>query len=469
MNNFNPEKQYRCTIIRGKAKTDLDNLLPRYAEIIQDICPCSKDDFSIKFNSQLERIINGNTKTLDNHRTEIAGKLFGMYFVDNADIVYPSERTLKLVEDEDQPSFFKDIAFKFQFPNGMDSIHNIRERLKYNIQLRPFPFIIELLTIAEHKNIVISKNEIGYFVLNCLEVLQGRVSPQIVFKKISEYRDLNKIVKVETPGKASSFSMQHINEQLSILELANLIRILNNHIYLNTAEKKSIDWFRSHWDKSIEFDIYSYSLSSVEDRKKLLFDWQIYFSKINKNAMNIFPTTIDAIQFTPDISLSKKTASGIDKIALGDDGENYIFKYEKERVAHYDKRLVNKVLLLGKTKGLGYDVQSIFADNSEYAEFVHYIEVKATKRVTEPPLAGSDGWMDAVTLTRNEWVAAKQHLRSFSIYRVYFTPNKTIVYIIKNPFEKNANGSIKCTPINYRMDFSRESIDKIIEGASNGS
>ena len=464
MNNFDPSKQYRCTIIRGKAKTDLDNLLPKYAEIIQSICPCTEADFVNSFNSRLKRVINGSEKTLNNHRTEIAGKLFGMYVINEMDLVHPSTRTLKILEDEDQPSFFKDICLKFQFPNGMDSQYTTRDRIEKNIKFKPFAFVLELLFIAQKKGINLTKNEIGYFVLNSLYVLQGIISPQMVFDKILEYRKLNKVVKVHTPGKASSFSIQHINEQLTILELANLIRIKQNVIYLNILEIKSITYIKSHWNKGIEFDIYKYSFDSTEARKKIRFDWQVYYTKTDNNTANIFPTSVQAIQFNPEEKLKTIPSQKVNTIALGDDGENYVFKYEKERVAKYDNRLTNKVHLLGKIRGLGYDIQSIFADTSKYSEFVHYIEVKSTKRVTEPPIEGVDGWLDAVALTRNEWVAAEQHAEFFSIYRVYFTPVKTIVYIIRNPFKKNKDGSIKCTPMNYRMDFSKESIDATFEG-----
>jgi len=181
---FNPEIQFRCTIIRGKAKTDLDNLLPKYAKIIQEICPCPKDEFPRIFNEHLERIIGGTKKTLDNHRTEIAGKLFGMYYYDSDNTVYPSERTLRFLENEDQPAFFKDICVKFQFPNGMDSIHTIEEKISKNISIRQFPFILELLNIAKENNTKITKDEIAYFVLNSLEVLQSNVLPIQVYEKI---------------------------------------------------------------------------------------------------------------------------------------------------------------------------------------------------------------------------------------------------------------------------------------------
>lgn len=456
MTDFDPTKQYRSSIIRGRSLNDLDNLLPVYVKIIQEICPCPKSDFDSKFNSYLELKIKANEKTLNNHRTEIAGKLFGLYFMTEDKIVYLSERALKLLEDEDQPAFFKDICFKFQFPNGMDSIVTIKNKMSHKVSIRQFSFILELLTIANDKNINLTKLEIAFFVLNSLEVLQGNVTPDKVLQELIEYRDSGREISFPTGSR----SMQHINEQLSLLVLANLIRIdINNKvIFLNFKEQESIDYIRSFWNVELEFDAYNYSPDRLQ---KLRFDWQIYYSKINKAEVDIFSTSIEAIQFSIETKKEETVETkpkGIDKIALGDDGENYVYNYEKERVGKYDGRLTNKVLLLGKTRGLGYDIQSIIADGSEKSEFTQYIEVKATKRTTEPS-AGNDGWIDAINLTRNEWIAAEQHMKSFSLYRVYFTPEKVIVYIINNPFEKNINGSVKCTPISYRMDFSNDSVD----------
>ena len=54
---YNPERQYRATIIRGRAKNDMDNLLPIYANILYQICPCNKDEFPLSFNKQLEKVL----------------------------------------------------------------------------------------------------------------------------------------------------------------------------------------------------------------------------------------------------------------------------------------------------------------------------------------------------------------------------------------------------------------------------
>lgn len=95
----------------------------------------------------------------------------------------------------------------------------------------------------------------------------------------------------------------------------------------------------------------------------------------------------------------------------------------------------NKVLLLGKIKGLGYDISSIEAnENPSRPEFARYIEVKSTKRITEPSF-DNPAWMDSLNITTKEWVAAEQYGDFYNIYRVYFTKSKTIVVRIQNPYK----------------------------------
>lgn len=123
---------------------------------------------------------------------------------------------------------------------------------------------------------------------------------------------------------------------------------------------------------------------------------------------------------------------------------------------------MGKVLPLGKTKGLGYDIQSVVAEKGDIAEFVKYIEVKATKRVTAPDLSDSS-WVDTVNITRNEWVAAQQHRDFYSIFRVYFVRDGIVGYIINNIYKKEQDGIVSVVPMMYRVDFSNNAIDAVME------
>lgn len=445
---YKPENQFRCTIIRGKATRDLDNLLPSYASIIERICPCDKKEFKWKFNESLSTVINNSTlKTLDNHRTEIAGKLFGMYYEQDG-LIYSSKRTEKLLENADQPAFFKDICACFQFPNGMDKIDKLKEKINKKISIRQFPYILKLLLIAEIRNISINVDNIAYYVLNSLDVLQGRIAPSVVLDRINldKKRGINK--KVSYEGKNSSFNMQHIREQLNLLVLANLILIRKKEIILNDSERENIEKISELWNEKLEFDIYKYDLEL--EGKKIGLDWQYYYANKTYN--------FQSVMIESRINDNKQH---IDKNAIGDEGELYIYNYEKNRVSNFDTNLARKVLHLGKTRGLGYDVQSVIADGSEISDFVQYIEVKTTKRVTEPDFEDND-WIDTLNLTRNEWVAAEQHKSFYNIYRVYLTPNKVIVCIINNPYDKQMNKLLKVTPISYRMNLTNVSVDSFI-------
>ena len=138
--SYNHSNQFRYTIIRGKAKNEIDNLLPLYAEIIKNNTPSPKQDFDAAFNESLQRYFPAAAKkTLDNHRTEIAGKLFGMFWTNSLGITDITARTEKLLLDNDQPSFFKDICAKIQFPSGMDQQYE--DSINLNIKLLPCKFV----------------------------------------------------------------------------------------------------------------------------------------------------------------------------------------------------------------------------------------------------------------------------------------------------------------------------------------
>ena len=461
--NFNPDLQYRCTIIRGKAQKELDNLLPAYANIVAEICPCTKDVFDQEFNDRLSEIIynstfenleENNQKTIRNHITEIAGKLFGLYYFDDH-YIYVSPSNQKLLEDNDQPAFFKNLCLNFQFPNGTQKIQTVEERINDGIKFKPFHFVLSLLSIAQKNRITITKDEIGYYVLNAKQVLQGTISIEDVLGTILKDRASNNVKKLDS----GSFHTQHIREQLNLLTLANLIIIDGNNVILNKAENLIIDEFIKELNTPLKFNIFSYNLNNEDEKKQMYYDWSEYFGKIAVLNPEILSTSIEALQ-REEIEKPKVEKKGVDYTILGDEGEDYVFNLEKNRVSVFYPRLVNKVLLLGKQRGLGYDISSIEADeNKEEPEFARFIEVKSTKRITDPDLT-DNSWTDTVNLTRKEWIAAKQYRSAYNIYRVYFTPNATIVRKINDPFGKNEQGTITVLPTLYRMDFGSESIDK---------
>lgn len=456
---YDHTRQYRCTIIRGKSQLEVDNILPAYAKVIDEICPCDEEDFELKFNESFKRFLplsSREKKTFDNHRTEISGKLFGMYFTSGDGMVYESERTQKYLMDSDQPAFFKDICYKMQFPNGMQKSNTIQKRIDANISLRPCAFVIRVLLLAKANNLILQKKDIGYYVLNSLDVLQGKATPEEVVEVIKHDKTLKIKRDVFVPGKASSYTHQHINEQLNYMELANLIVLKSDgSIILNMKEKTAIDQFSKVATAPPAFDVYSYDFKSKEGRKKLYEDWDYYFSKVS-DCVELFSTSPNALRSLP--SAESTQTEETNAIELGDEGEDFVFKYEKQRVSAFNKRLVNRVIAVGKQRGLGYDIQSVIAQPGNVSDFAKYIEVKSTKRVTSPSI-DDNLWMDTLNITRNEWIAARQHHEFFFIYRVYFTRDGITVFIINDIEKKELAGDIQVVPTTYRIDFSKKAVD----------
>lgn len=448
---YNPEKQYRCTIIRGRSKNEMDDMLPIYASIIQDICPCEKNIFVIAFNEKLSRFISSPTKkTLDNHRTEITGKLFGMWYLDNSDIVRSSKRTDMLIKNRDQPAFFKEISWNFQFPNGMDKLQTIKDRVSQKIEIRPLSFVLKFILEFSKEGDSPTKNELAYYVLNNLDVLQGNSDVTQVVKVVLNRRKSGKVYKVEHDYKAKSYSMQHISELINILELSNLIRLEKRKnttfIEINENENEFIVKLANCWNKKPIFDMYDFDLDNVNDVKKMYNKWDFAYSECSVNENLLSTKTHQLTGF----DLKEDKISPVEKSALdiGDEGEMIVFNYEKNRVEKFLPRLINKVIYFGKQKGLGYDIQSIIAENPN-PEHAIYIEVKSTVRVTVP----TKSFRDNFDLTRNEWIAAEQHKDKFFVYRVYLTNDGAHLYKMQDLIKLRENNEIFAEPLKYHVEF----------------
>ncbi len=468
---YNCLNQYRCAIIRGKSQKEIDDLLPAYAKVVVDITPCDIEVFATRFHELFAPYLVANKrdkKTLDNHRTEIAGKLFGMYYESRNGYVFASERTRKFLDDNDQPAFFKDLCYKMQFPNGMQKPQTFQPLLDNHIFIRPNAFVLRVLQLARTRNVVLTKGEVGYYILNSLDVLQGLAIPEEVLEAIERDREHGVSRQIEADDKAYSYKYQHINEQINYLELANLIYTNSSgDIWLNQNENEAIQIFAMDWDKKPEFDVYAYELSTVEGRKQFRFDWMEYFGQLSNRA-DKFATTASSLGMKGELSCQKKQEGSQTTLEIGDEGEAFVFAYEKERVSKFNPRLVNRVLSLGKTRGLGYDIQSVVAKEGDKSDFSKYIEVKSTKRVTEPDLSNAY-WMDSLNITRNEWIAAQQHGEFFCIYRVYFVRGRILMYIINNIHQKQVEKKIDVIPMSYRIDFGKEAVDQVIVEEKNNN
>ena len=132
--SYDPTKPYyRCDIIRGKTQGEMDDLLPLYAEGVFLLCPKPRDEFiplfrnvvsQRLFSKNFEQLPENNQKTVANHTTEIAGKLLGLYWEDESGVVQCSAACIRLLETNDQPAFFKNLCYNFQFPNAPSNAHS---------------------------------------------------------------------------------------------------------------------------------------------------------------------------------------------------------------------------------------------------------------------------------------------------------------------------------------------------------
>jgi hypothetical protein len=466
---YDHRKQFRCELIRGKSQREIDNMLSTYAHIISEICPCSTDKFPDSFDRVLSEYLPGlMPKTLANHRTETAGKLFGMYFEKDS-IIYASGRTSKFLEDHDQPAFFKDFCFKMQFPNGMSKIQTVQEHIDNKINIRPYSFILKVMLLAEEARLTLTKKDIGYYILNALDVLQGSAAPDEVICQIVKDKNASIERKIKTLGKGASYDYQHINEQLNYLELANLVIIEDDFtVHLNNSEMGAIEFIAKYYNARPIFDVYSFDLSTKAGRKKFEIQWGIEFALVGDRD-NIFRTSTEALGIPePAGEETVIDTEGLDKTQIGEEGERYVYNYEKKRVKGFNKRLAGKVLYLGKIQGLGFDIQSVVAlPLVQNPEFVKYIEVKTTKRVTAPDLTDVN-WEDTVYITKNEMDAACQHKEFYSIYRVYFCRKEVVVYVIDDVYNKKEAGAIRVTPTTFRIDFSSQAVSETIPSAGGG-
>jgi len=473
---YTPEHQYRCTIIRGKSQNHMEDMLPLYADIVHRNCPCTKDEFVERSRKRLSKTLFGteaydilpdsNKKTVDNHLTEIACTLLGLYYYaydedTGKEFAYETESCKYILEKGDNPTFFKNLCLNFQFPNAAKWKQFVLEDISNGIRIKPFCYVVSLLYYAQSQpeKELLTKQEVGYYVLNNLDVLQGHISPDVVYNRIMSDRRS----KIKRERLSGSKDWQHIKEQFNLLELANIIETDATYLWLNKEETAAIKIFLEGLNSEM-FDVYSYSdmIDTPEGWRILLNDWRQYYGTFNKELEGM------QTQFNSEIVIlghdDQKAHSGATKssVDIGDDGEALVFRLEQERVRNYKERLANKVLLLGKTKGLGYDISSIEADeNPTRPEFARYIEVKSTKRVTEPSF--NKEWLDSLNITAKEWVAAEQYGEYYNIYRVYFTKSKTIIVRMQNPYKKYQNNEIEVYPTIYQMNFGADVIEKRYE------
>lgn len=426
-------KYFRCAfIVRGRGQEKIDELLPEWARIVSDHSSKSEKSFNAGVDAELISLAGGiDRKTAANYRTENLGKILGLYYTTPSGKAFISKRAERLLKTSDQMQFFKDLVCKMQVPSGISK--KAPYFIRHKIVFMPASYILEALKAAEKSGMKnLSKQEINYFILSNLPVLQGKVKPSIIVKKIKKHRNKWKFKTFYSGSKET----QHSNEVLNLLKYANVVKIegKSGNVSINRSEIHDIERIIEYARSGLSFQAYSYQLDSPGDFKKFEQDWEKHFSMPCFSDEQAFATDYEKsfgkVKIEPigEEDLEKNT--DISTKEIGDTGERFVFDCERKKVFRMMRSEYRRVHLLSNIKGIGFDVQSVRVDAGPKNDDYIYIEVKTTPRATKP-----QNLCHLANLTENEFKAARQHGDHYFIYKVYLTPAKKYIYKLQNPFK----------------------------------
>jgi len=170
----------RCAfIVRGRAQSLLDDLLPAFALAVEASTPLPRDEFITKMRAQIQSLVPGGVdkKTADNYRTETIGQMLGMYYYDDKNIARIAPRAQRYLDTQDQVEFFKNICCLLQAPSGMSK--ETKEFIKKGISFWPISYLTRTLRLAKERYDYpsLTKKELNFFVFSNLSALCGKMSP----------------------------------------------------------------------------------------------------------------------------------------------------------------------------------------------------------------------------------------------------------------------------------------------------
>lgn len=464
---FDPARQRRAAFIRSRGKDELDSLLLPLAQLVQQITPCSIEDFGAEFDKRSRTILGEDidSKTIANFRTEIVRSLFGLVvFTDTT--ARPSDRLVRLLQSSDQTAFFKEIALKFQFPFGGVSKKNWEEN--QDLSLRPGPFIIQLLSLASAAKTQLTREEIYFYVLNAEDVQLGQVAPGEVLTTVLSAR-AKSLAPVNFPVPGGSFGRQHLKEFLDFLELGMLIVIEDDRVWLRTTETLAIETFLGIDSRRIQFRD-----PGFQNHEELRSAWDAYYTTLEEGDVAALQVTADQtpaeVGELPAVATATDNLRRVPNVEIGRQGELIVIEFERRRLVQHDRALLIKLVDRTAERHIGYDIQSARADledgDHDYDELI-YIEVKTTRRLTRV----ADLKHDVFNMTRNEWNKAKESRSAYFVYRVYLTSEGTQIARMCDPFGMNGTG-LRALPTNFEIQLDqpeKELVDFDVLGATSGN
>jgi len=435
--------QRRTVIIRGRGQTEMDTLLPIFASMVERNTPADPDVFDSNMINSIKSIFPGQTnKTHRNYLTEIIGQLFSMFYVENGQVEM-APLALKLVEDGDQPAFFKVLVSKLQFPNPSAKKHKYDEEVTDGLGVRPLVLVLDPLRLAHLQKDRLSFQEIAYYLLNNLEALQGKVDASVIYATVIRAR----AAKVKLPEFVGSAERQHIKEALNLLVLANLVRTDSHEYWLNQFELAAIEEICKDPANSNLFR----ARGSFETHDEFQQAWKKYLTDLSAVPIDIFATQVSALgAIAPQKLIAGKPKRRTTDI--GREGELLVLDLENTAIEFAFPGKGWTAQDYTAKRGIGFDIESIFHDDPKLLGTPHRIEVKSTLRVTKPDLTNKS-IPDGFTLTRSEMQAVKTYKESFSIYRVYIYAGGYDIHILRNPNELYEKKFISFVPETWSAEY----------------
>jgi hypothetical protein len=442
--------QRRTVIIRGRGQTEMDTLLPIFANLVERNTPLPPSDFDAAMIKSIEAIFPGlSNKTHRNYLTEIIGQLFSMFYIEDG-LVEIAPLTLKLIENGDQPAFFKVLVSRLQFPNPSAKKNKYDEEVEDGLCVKPLVLVLDLLKVAHSHQDRVSFGELAFFLLNNLEALQGRLSGADIYALILRARGRQQTI----PTFQGSAAAQHIREALNLLVLANLIRTDSSTYWVNQLESAAIDEICKN-SSSSELFRFRNSFESHEEYQQA---WKKYLTDLSSVPISIYETQINTLgAVSPQRLVAGKPRRRASDI--GREGELLVLDLENLALesAFPGKGLVAQDYTA--KRGIGFDIESFFHNEPGLNGGPHRIEVKSTVRVTKPDLLGSIA-PDGFTLTRSEKQAIDTYRETFSIYRVYIFAGGYTIHILRNPSKLDKQKIITFLPDTWSANYLPSAIPK---------
>lgn len=442
---------FRAAFPRSRMLKQLEDDLSVFVQLISSDSRLPKEEFEKKFDSDYSGLHHLSEKTIKNHRTEMTS-LFGLLVSNDEEIVYPSSRTMSLVETQDFNLFFRSFCNKFQFPNCINKPQETIRQINNNVRFKPAKFILQIMVEGTNKfgkEFSVTAGEIANLVFNDIRVLSGADSPSKVLQRIIDLR------KNKMGFAGGSYLVQHGREFLGYLMLAGLLKSKEpfRTFSLDESQADAIDYIIKSKDF---FEIPSEYCESLEVRNKINHEWSLWFGELGKLEES-------KLESVPSITAGNLTEEGKEAIItdeegrqfaypriaqqlkdIGDLGEMIALKFEQDNVAQLRPDKLALVKLVSNDTELGYDLQSFELNDFQKKKF---IEVKTTKRTFTPQ-------SDVLTffpMSSNEWDTAVHHKDSYYIYRVFLIKEGAQIFSIKNPAEKYEQGKILLEPLKYRV------------------